>query len=237
MKKIKLIALFAALIAALAVYQYLKELAKPVETPRTAVVVAAVDIPENTLVTPEMVALRPVATEALLPGCLYETESVVGMVLSSDVYAGEQIVTNRLVRVGEAEAKNTTLAYVVKSGMRAVTLSVNQITGVANMIKPGNRVDLVMTYTEEKPASSGEEPEQVPAARLLLQNLEVLAVGSILSRDGSTEYATLTLEVTPEEAVEIGLAEANAGLRFILRSSLDSEITEEIVVELDSLTG
>ena len=235
MKKLKLIALFAALIAALAIYQYLKELAKPVETPRTGVVVAAVDIPENTLITPEMVQLRPVATEALLEGCLQETESVVGMVLSSDVYAGEQLTSNRLVRVGEAEAKNTTLAYVVADGMRAITLSVNQITGLAGMIRPGNRVDLVMNYTKEQPGPDGQ-PEKTPAAQLLLEKLEVLAVDSVLSRDGSTEYASLTLQVTPEQAVEISLAESNGSLRILLRSSLDDSEAGNLTIELDSIT-
>ena len=62
MKKIKLIALAAAVIVALCVYLFLKEAGKPQEVPHTEVVVAAADIPENTKITAEMVALQSVAT-------------------------------------------------------------------------------------------------------------------------------------------------------------------------------
>lgn len=237
MKKIKWIALCAALIVGLGVYQFLKEVGKPQETPRTSVVVAAVDIPENTLVTADMVMLKPVATEALLPNHLRDTASVIGMVLSSDVYAGEQIVTNRLVRMGETE-QNSSLAYVVEPGMRAVTISVNAISGIANMVRPGNRVDIVMNYSDERPKENAQDPEDtesVPTSRLFLQDVPVLAVGSVLSRDGSAEYATITLQVTPEDAVKISFAEYTASIRLILRSPLDEALEPECAVDLDGI--
>ena len=253
MKKIKLIALIAAVIAALGLYQFLREIGKPAETPRTEVVVAAVDIPENTLITPEMVMLMQVATEALLPGHICELDSAVGMVLSSDVYAGEQILSNRLVRVGTEVDESSTLAYKVDDGMRAVTISVGATSGLSNMIKPGNRVDIVMNYSyerevedddaeaeptpEEQKAEEEPETEMISASRLLLQNLKVLAVGATLSKDGAAEYTTVTLQTTPEDALTLSFAEYTANLRLVLRSSLDNEILEEIEVDLDMIRG
>ena len=255
MKKIKLIALIAAVIAALGLYQFLREIGKPAETPRTEVVVAAVDIPENTLITPDMVMLMQVATEALLPGHICELDSAVGMVLSSDVYAGEQILSNRLVRVGAEVDESSTLAYKVDDGMRAVTISVGATSGLSNMIKPGNRVDLVMNYSYERevedddaegePAPEEQETEEeskpetetVSASRLLLQNLKVLAVGATLSKDGAAEYTTVTLQTTPEDAITLSFAEYTANLRLVLRSALDNEILEEIEVDLDMIRG
>lgn len=236
MKKIKLIALFAALIAALGIYQFLKETGKPQETPRTPVVVAAVDIPENTRITPEMVCLQPVATEALLANHVKDISSVVGMVLSSDVYAGEQIVTNRLVRTGEAD-KSDTLAYVVKPGMRAITVSAGQATGIANMVKPGNRVDLLLNYSYEEAVADTENTRTVTASRTLIQDVEVLAVDAVLSRDGSTQYDTVTLQVTPEDAVTVSYADFIGSIRLILRSSLDNEQTKDFEIDMSHIAG
>lgn len=234
MKKIQLIALLAALIAGLGLYQFLRELGKPQETPRTAVVVAAVDIPENTAITPEMIMLQPIANEALLENHIRSPESVVGMVLSSDVYAGEQIVTNRLVQVGEA-GESSTLAYVVQPGMRAVTIAVNATTGLSGMIRPGNRVDLISNYAYDETIPGTTDTRTVLASRTLLQNVEVLAVGSALGRDVSPEYATVTLMTTPEDAVKLSFAEFAGAVRVVLRSSVDGDISGDTEFDLDKL--
>lgn len=236
MKKIKLIALAAALLAALAIYQLLKIISKPQETPRTEVVVAAVNIPENTTVTRDMVELLPVATEALLPGCLTDPEDAIGMVVSSDVYAGEQVISERLVRVGEVEDSSSTLAYVVQPGMRAATVAVTATSGIANLIRPGNRVDVVMNYAYEVQAAGNAQKVTVPASRLLLQDIEVLAVDAVLSKEGAAEgYSAVTLMVTPEQAVELSFAESTSSLRLILRSSLDEKTSPEQEITLNTI--
>ena len=255
MKKIKLIALLAALLVGLGVYMFLKEIGKPAETPRTAVVLAAQDIPENTKITEEMLVLQAVATEALLPNALRDPSNVIGMVSSGSIYAGEQIVSDRLVRVGSEAVESKTLTYKLDDGMRAVTVAVSGTTGVANLVKPGNRVDVIMNYTYEQEiekektgaaaAESGtdaeeEEPEtrSIPASRLLLQNLKVLAVDAAMSKEGKEEaYATVTLEATPEEAVTLSFAEFTSSLRLILRPTLDQEHTDEIEIDLDTIRG
>lgn len=259
MKKIKVIALIAALVVAIGVYQFLKEIGKPQETPRTEVVVAAMDIPENTQITSDMVVMQQVATEALLPGHITDMDSVIGMVMSSDVYAGEQIVYNRLVQVGAAVDQSKTLAYKVDEGMRAVTISVGSASGLSYMLKPGNHVDLIMHYSyeeeeepEEKAKAAAEDGEEEPeetaepktktvlASRILLQDVQVLAVGSEMSKDGTLEYTTVTLQLTPEEALELSHAEWIGSIGVILRSALDTETLEEFEhteVTLDVLRG
>ena len=66
MKKLKLAALLAAVIVGLGLYRFLQELKTPQEVPHTTVVVAAVDIPENTQITEEMVTLRSISNDSLL---------------------------------------------------------------------------------------------------------------------------------------------------------------------------
>lgn len=238
MKKLKLIALCAAVLAGLGIYYVLREAAKPTEVPRTSIVVAAVDIPENTLITEEMLTLTPVATEAVLNGALRDVRSAVGMVMASDVYAGEQLTSYRLVRVGENDASHSTLAYKVEPGMRAVTISVNQISSSAFLLRPGNRVDVVLSFSheeEEKKPDGSIETKEITQTELLLENLEILAVGSVLSRDGSTEYGTVTLQTDPEDAVLLTHAEFNGSLRLLLRSALDQDETGPVVVGIEDL--
>jgi pilus assembly protein CpaB len=148
MKKIRIIALIAAVVAAVAVYKLLDVLSQPPETPRTNVVMAAADIPQNTVITADMVALQPVATEAVAADGFTSMDTVVGMVAKTEILAGEQVRSGRLVQMGEAaDTSSSTLAYVVEPGMRAVTITVSETTGLDTMLKPGNRVDVIMNYS------------------------------------------------------------------------------------------
>ena len=244
MKKIKLIALFAALIVGLGLYQFLKEIGKPVEIPHTDVVVAAVDIPENTQITPEMVMLKPVVTEALLPGSITELDAVTGMAAAGDVFAGEQITGNRLAKMGESTSDSSTLAYTVKPGMRAVTVAVNIVSGLENFLKPGNHVDLMInTYYNMYAPDGLDEEKAISISTFLMDDIEILAVGPVLAKEGTTEYATVTLHVTPEQALKINFVDGRVGneiyttIRLALRSPLDNEPLGEMMVTIDDILG
>ncbi|MGN1025080.1 MAG: Flp pilus assembly protein CpaB [Faecousia sp.] len=231
MKKLKLIALFAAAIVGLGVYRFLQELNKPQEAPHTMVVVAAVNIPENTRITADMVTLRSISDDSLLANYMVDTESVIGMVMTGDVYAGEQIIRDRLVRIGETDTNRKTLAYAVKPGMRAVTIFVDQDTGLVNFLKPGNRVDVLANYTREetRPVLNKEEElewVQIPTTQLLAQNVQILAVGSSMDKNGASEYTTVTLEVTPQDALNISAVDCWGSLRLLPRSALDDGTIE-----------
>lgn len=236
MKKLKLVALLAAVIVGLGLYQFLQEIGKPQEAPHTTVVVAAVDIPENTQITEEMVTLRSISDDSLLDDYMLEIDSVVGMVLTSDVYAGEQIVRDRLIRVGETDPDRNTLAYALKPGMRAMTIFVDQDTGLVNFLKPGNRVDVLANYSHEdtRPVLNKEDQKewvQVPTSQILAQNVVILAVGTAMDKNGTEEYTTVTLEVTPQDAQTISAVSWWGNLRLLLRSPLDDEIVQTGLVD------
>lgn len=231
MRKLKLAALLAAVIVGVGLYQFLQEMKKPQEAPHTTVVVAAVDIPEDTQITKEMVALKSISDDSLLDHYMLDTESVIGMMVTGDVYAGEQIIRDRLVRVGETEADEKTLAYALKPGMRAVSIFVDQDTGLVNLLKPGNRVDILGNYAHEETRPVLNQKEdleyvQVPTSQILAQNVSILAVGTATGKTGSEEYATVTLELTPQEAVNISAVGWWGNLRLLLRSPLDDEIVQ-----------
>ena len=236
MKKLKLAALLAAVIVGIGLYQFLQEIKKPQEAPHTTVVVAAVDIPENTQITKEMVTLKSISNDSLLEQYMLDMDSVVGMVMTSDVYAGEQIIRNRLVGVGEEDSATKMLAYAINPDMRAISIFVDQDTGLVNFLKPGNRVDVLANYSREetRPVLNQEnqlEWIQVPTSQLLAQNVSILAVGTAMDKTGAEEYTTVTLEVTLQEAMNINAVSWWGELHLLLRSPLDEKTIEAEIVD------
>ena len=160
MKKLKLAALFAAVLVGLGLYRFLQELKTPQEAPHTTVVVAAVDIPENTQITAEMVTLRSISDDSLLENYILDTESVIGMVLTSDIYAGEQITRARLVRLGEDDSAKKTLAYALHPGMRAITIFVDQDTGLVAVRFPGHDTLEVLDALSQQGITAAHEDDR-----------------------------------------------------------------------------
>lgn len=219
MKKIKVLALLAALLTALGVFFFARSLGRPAAEPEQQVIVAAADIAENTVVRPDMVKKASLPVRAVLPQSVKDESLVVGKMLNVGVVSGQQILSGQLASTGSVGGR--TLAYSVKPGMRAVTVGVDSITGLDGMIQPGDTIDLVAQLKNPQGASSAVTPASV----LLLQGITVLATDQNMTgktvSGGTAAYKTLTLQVTPEQAVKLCYIEDNASLRAILRSPLD----------------
>jgi pilus assembly protein CpaB len=143
------------------------------------------------------------------------------------------------------------LSYVVQEGMRAITLPVDAISGVAGMIKPRNRVDLLVSLdlavdasgnpaaqptptpapvtTEGSALPAASAPAQKRFSVVAMQSILVLAVSqntdanSDTGKDAAAGAGTITLQVTPEQAQKLNLAASMAGsVRLTLRSALDT---------------
>jgi pilus assembly protein CpaB len=115
------------------------------------------------------------------------------------------------------------LSALVKEGMRAVTIRVNDTSGVAGFVLPGDRVDVL--YTRDKGDGPGID--------VLFQNVRVIAVNQNADEKTGTpiDSRTATLELTPVDAQKLALAESTGGLVFTLRSagSLDTAPARRIV--------
>lgn len=229
MKKVKILALLSAIVTALLLFVFLSSVIKFGGTDTTQVVTAAQDIPANTLITQEMLANTDVPTDAVLPGAITKASDVVGKTMKSDIYVGEQIISAKLIVPGETG--NGSLSYAIKPGMRAITIAVDATSGVAGMIRPTDRIDLVGEFD-----SNGKIYTD-----LVAEYLKVLAVDSVMDAsgkagDGTTvAYATLTLEVTPSQAMELSNAVYNGTLRAVLRSPLDKEMKKYTSITLASV--
>lgn len=184
------------------------------------VVVAKVDIDAQTKLTNDMVEIKKVHKELVPENAITTVESVVGKATMVPMFAGDIFIPNKIKEIGSAEAG---LAMVIPEGMRAITIYVEQDTGVAGLIKVGNRVDIISVLGDEK-----EE-----RAILLLQNKEVLAIDKSIStvsnenKDDTSIYLTITVAVTPEEALKLSLSQViGRSNRVVLRNQEDLKLLE-----------
>jgi pilus assembly protein CpaB len=237
MKKVKILALLSAIIVAVLLFNFLNSMSKPtnVEISKTGVLVAAVDIAPNIPITAEMVTVKEMPDESVHSQSVKDINEVLGKVSSSDIITGEQILSTKLITPGEG---NGTLAYKVNAGMRAITIGVSNITGLSNMILPDNRVDIIGQYAVEMDQPNGEK-KTIDYTTMLLENVRVLAVDNKMTKqdkEASEEaYVSLTLEVTPLQAMEVSMSEYKGSLRAIMRSPLDNGTTSLPALTIDKV--
>lgn len=231
-KKIKILALISAIITGLLLFLFLNSIGNQAEMQKTSILVAAADIPANTPITAEMLTTAQLPSDSIVPGALSDSSAVVGKVSQEQIYTGEQILGKKLVAAGES--RNTTLAYAVEPGMRAITIGVDETSGIAYMIVPGNHIDILGYFLNDTGAA------KTSYTTMLLENITVLAVDKVLSQNGkvnsdSPAYTTLTLQVTPAQAMQLSMAQSEGTLRAVLRSPLDEKSTNLPSITLNSI--
>lgn len=226
MKKVRIIAILCALLLAAGLFVVLQKVDNN-EEDTVNVVVAATDIAQNTVVTAEMLEVKAVPEHLVLSGTYSSADTLVGKVAKVDLKVGEQIISSRISEIGSREASN--LAMMIEEGKRAITIAVDYVTGVSNMIHPGDMVD-VLAHLEQE---DGDETEKVTMT--LVENVPVLAVDNIISNQGKEEYTSVTLMVTPEEANKIDWSENDGVLRVILRTPLDENAANAADVNISNV--
>jgi len=149
-----------------------------------------------------------------------DLESLIGTVVRFPITAGQPVTFGSLVSPGDRGF----LAAALGPGMRAVTVPVSERTGVAGFIFPGDRVDLMLTQTVEGVG------RPLKAAETVLRNLRVLATDQtteqVTNEQGKTvvrDFNTVTLEVTPQLAEKIAVAQTIGTLSLVLRSIADNQ--------------
>ncbi|MDD4602046.1 hypothetical protein SDC9_14773 [bioreactor metagenome] len=214
------IALVFSLLAALLVYNYLQKAGdRSRATEGIPVVVAKAEIAPKTKITPEMVEITKMPAEYIQPGAIQNLDSVIGVIVREKVVSGEQIIERRLVR----EGRTVGFTGIIPRDKRALTVPVNEVTGVAGFIKPGDYVDVIVTFEQ---ALVGDN-----VSHIMLQNILVLAanrdaengVTATAQKEGVKEAiktATVTLAVSPDEASRLTLAHEKGKINLALRPYL-----------------
>lgn len=225
MKKIYIIALVLALLTGVSVYTFAGALEKSAQRDYTDVVTAAVNIPERTALTVEMLVMKKIPTEAVLPTAIRSIDKAIGLFTDYTMETGEVLSSAKLRKQGE---KNKGLTYFVPDGKRAFTVSVDAVSGVSGFIQPGDHVDVLanMVFETHDPT---DKVLQIPTSMVVLDNVEVLAAGTsikVTETGVNVPYSTITLAVSPQDAVRLNFVAANGKIRMVLRSPLDKEDTK-----------
>lgn len=212
-----LLALAFGSLAALIAYQRVQ---KPVATGPDSqpVLVAAFDIEYGAKIEAEMVKLVAWPVASVPEGALTSPADAIGKVANQTIGRGEPVTSRRAVE----SLGGSSLASLIAPNMRALTVRVNDVIGVAGFLLPGNRVDVLST-----PAQRG--PDQRPKTRTLLQNIKVLAVDqqARTAKDDPIVVRAVTVEVDPRQAEIIVQATEEGTVQLVLRNPLDQQVEDE----------
>ena len=174
------------------------------------VAAADVQIPFGQKIEPAHIKLLQLPEKALPAGAFRDQESVIGKIAAQAIYPGEILLQGRVVE----HLGGSTLAAVIEPGMRALSVAVNEVIGVAGFLLPGNRVDVLAT---KKAGNQGVK------ASTLLQDIKVLAVDQTSSTDKNDPVVVraVTLEVNPQQAEILIKATQEGKVQLSLRNPLD----------------
>lgn len=144
-------------------------------------------------------ALQPVARDYLLPNYQTSVESLAGSVATVRILPGEQIVTDKFGAEAEAQAS----ALVLPKGQIAISISLSDTARVAGFINPGTEVAIFL---------NGTEVDGQAYSRLLLDRVEVIAVGSTSTTQTTTTTpeGTATTEQLPRTLMTLALDQPDA---------------------------
>ena len=210
-----------------AAYQYLDGMPNRQHAVETVpVVVASKDLTFGTKLESEHLSLVHFPKDAVPRGTYAAIDSVLGQTSKVFLVTGEPVLASKLSSVGGG------LSVLVRPSMRAISVEVDQVTGVSGFVLPGDRVDVLVTI--ENAAGSN-----VAVTKTALQNAEVLAAGVTTDEKGkrhiTTQTVTLLVDPTGAEAVALGLAQGQ--IHLVLRNPVDNDIVKIDAINTRTVLG
>lgn len=219
-----ILALICGLVASFIVMKILQEAQKPkpaeiVKT--TPIVIAKSQILAGNTITADHLSMKDFPKNDLLPGVYDSPQKLIGRVVKSTIFPGEPILESRLQETGAIPG----LPSLIPKGFRAITIKVDDTTGVAGFIRPGCFVDVVSTFDK-----TDGIPETI--SKVILQNVKVIAAGqeveSSTAENNDKEQdkkakiiTTVTVIATVQQVECLSLASSSGSIRLVLRNNTD----------------
>ncbi len=243
-KRALLIAVVFGALAVVLMLFYTKERIKLVEGRYKpyVVVVAAKDIRQNTIIDESMLEFKKIPEPFVEPnalaisldqlGAMSEEDLInlksqrVGYIAAIPIKQDEQITEQKLRNISDNVSAS------IPKGRRAMTIAVTEITGVAGLIRPADRVDIIgMFNTVDRKTNLANDTTAVT----VLQNVEVLSVGRYYTIEsvpsgsakkedrapGDISFSNITLLLTPKDCMKLSLAQSIGNLTLTLRPKFD----------------
>ncbi len=203
------------------------ETQKPMAT--QTLVVAAKPLRFGTELNAAMLREQPWPSQSVPAGAFTKIKDILSggrRVVLSAIEANEPVLALKITGPGQ----RATLSALVKRGMKAVTIRVNDVDGVGGFVQPGDHVDIVLTRQIDKGSATTD---------VVLQNTKVLAIDQTADeRDSKAKVAkSVTLEVTTINAQKLWLASSVGSLSLLLRKAGDTSEFKTRMITLKDLAN
>ncbi len=201
------------------------------------IIIAEKEIPAMTVITSDMLTTKEVSLDAVDANNILDKEQAIGMVANTKILANEPILKQKLTSTDNSVLG---IAPTIKDGMRAVSIVVDIGSGLSGLLRTGNFVDVVATFESMPDTSNIQNSISFSNGKSLIiaQNAKVIALGQLIDADKQAQqantsekqevYGTVTVEVTPEQAMSISLVESTekTKIMLVLRSQSDSKVLD-----------
>lgn len=197
---------------------YLRRQAQPLLSASTSgkAVVAAKDLPAGAIVTESDIRLIDWPGNALPPGLLSAPQDAIGRGVLSPVRLNEPFLETKLA---PRQAGLGGLPILITDKMRAMSIRVDDVIGVAGFVTPGTRVDVLLT--------AGAPVATEPTTKVILQNIQALAAAQTYQTNAQGQampVPVVTMLVTPEQAETLAMAAQQGRIQLTLRNMLDTTL-------------
>jgi pilus assembly protein CpaB len=180
------------------------------------IVVAAVPLQLGTRIDANNLKTIPWPSSEPVVGTFARIEDCANRALITPVAANELIIESKLA----SREAGAGLPATIPEGMRAMSVAVNEVVGVAGFVIPGTMVDVLVTGK----AVNGQGNDFV--TRTILENVRVLAAGQKIEQDREGKPQTvpvITLLVAPEDAAKLAMSSTEGKIQLALRNTIDSK--------------
>ena len=213
------IALVVAFLLSSFVYKQFQKASTSKPTVETQpLVVASVPLPLGTRLDASNTKIIQWPANQSLAGMFARVEDCANRAVITDLAENEPVLESKLA----PKESGAGLAATIPEGMRAVSVAVNEVVGVAGFVTPGTMVDVLVTGRAlgAGAVASGD------ITRTILENMKVLAAGQKIQqdRDGKPQtVAVITLLVSPDDASKLIMAANDGKIQLALRNTVDTK--------------
>ncbi len=214
-----ILAAMGAMLAAIVVFSAIRKRESEVQRAMAhtvEIVVAANDIPLGAKLERDSVKLARWSRDSVPQGGFTDPQAVAGSFAKNEFVANEPVVASKLFM---GQMTSGVMPLLIPAGMRAMSMPVDEVSDIAGFVAPHTRVDILV-------AVAGTGPGEPSFSRIVLQNIEVLAVAQEIEhvKDQPEVVKVVTLLVSPTDAEKLTLASREGLLRLAMRNYSDAKI-------------
>ena len=239
-QKLILISFILAVIASVTVFLFMQSLKSPKEIgKKITVLVATETIPPRTLIDKKMIKEIQVSDDSILANYINDSSKIVGKYTKETIFKDEGFYIDKLL-----DKDGNELSLKIDSDHRAISISVSGDSGVSDLLKPGDSVDIIVYIAEKRDGAKVVSPD---TAKIILQDIELLAVDKQLNREDKVNDKALdkdktltnflvTLSIPISDIEKLVLGQSIGSIKLALRPLNDDRTTQTKGATLEELS-